>query len=116
MLLSQNSRNFVARHYLLFPFFIGIQPYKQPYFCASYIFALSRKFRNKQLPIEGIAITAYAAEGKSIAHLPDGRVAFVEGAVPGDVVTLRLVKSKKSFAEAKAMAVTTPSQDRVEPF
>jgi 23S rRNA (uracil1939-C5)-methyltransferase len=61
-------------------------------------------------------VTAYAAEGKSIGYLPDGRVVFIEGAVPGDVVTLRLLKSKKSFAEGKVLAVTTLSPDRVTPF
>lgn len=48
--------------------------------------------------------------------MPDGRVVFVEGAVPGDVATLRLQKSKKSFAEAKAIEITSPSPDRVAPF
>jgi 23S rRNA (uracil1939-C5)-methyltransferase len=77
---------------------------------------LSRKAKHKHLPVEDIQITAYAAEGKSIGHLPDGRVVFVEGAVPGDTVTLRLLKNKKSFAEGKAIDITTSSPDRVTPF
>ncbi len=87
------------------------------YFCRPNLpFTLPHRKKQKHLPLEGISVTAYAAEGKSIAHLPDGRVAFVEGAVPGDVITLRLGKSKKSFAEGKAIAVTQPSPDRVMPF
>jgi len=68
------------------------------------------------LPLENIQITAYAAEGKSIGHLPDGRVVFVEGAIPGDTATIRLTKSKKSFAEAKTFEITHPSPNRLEPF
>ena len=91
-------------------------PFFPAYFYRSSSIILSRKSKNKHLPVEGIEITAYAAEGKSIGHLPDGRVVFVEGAVPGDIATLRFSKSKKSFAEAKAIAITTPSRHRVTPF
>ncbi len=78
---------------------------------------MSRKSRKKNAdPLEGIAITAYAAEGKSIAQLADGKIVFVEGAVPGDVVTLRLGRSRKKFAEGRAIAITTPAPDRVTPF
>jgi 23S rRNA (uracil1939-C5)-methyltransferase len=77
---------------------------------------LSRKKKNRHPEFENIQVVAYAAEGKSIAHLPDGRVAFVEGAIPGDVITLRLSKSKQSYAEGKALAITGPSPDRVAPF
>lgn len=78
--------------------------------------ALPRKKKNRHPFFENISVTAYAAEGKSIGQLPDGRVAFIEGAVPGDVVTLRLTKDKRSFADGKAVAITTPSPDRVTPF
>lgn len=58
----------------------------------------------------------YAAEGKSIAHLEDGKTLFVEGAVPGDVVEVLIMKNKKSYSEGKAMKIITPSPDRVIPF
>lgn len=61
-------------------------------------------------------IDAYAAEGKSVAHLEDGKVLFVEGAVPGDVVDVHVTKDKKSWAAGRATALITPSPDRVEPF
>jgi len=77
---------------------------------------LARKSKQKHLPVSDVLIRAYAAEGKSIGHLPDGRVVFVEGAVPGDTATIRLQKSKKSFAEAKAIEITSPSTDRITPF
>ena len=57
----------------------------------------------------------YAAEGKSLAKL-DGKVIFIEGVVPGDVVDVRLSKSKKDWAEGVAVAFHSYSRDRVEPF
>jgi 23S rRNA (uracil1939-C5)-methyltransferase len=45
----------------------------------------------KQLIITHAEITDYAAEGKSLAKI-DGKVIFVKGAVPGDVVDIQVVK------------------------
>jgi 23S rRNA (uracil1939-C5)-methyltransferase len=75
---------------------------------------LARK--NKKTVINEIRLERYAAEGKSIAYLEDGKTLFVEGAVPGDVVEVLIRKNKKSYAEGKAMKVLVPSSDRVEPF
>lgn len=61
-------------------------------------------------------ISSYAAEGKSIATLEDGKVLFVENAIPGDVVDVRVTKNKKSWAEGKVTKLITPSPTRVEPF
>lgn len=72
--------------------------------------------KNKKTVINEIRLERYAAEGKSIAHLEDGKTLFVEGAVPGDVVEVLIRKNKKSYAEGKAMKVLVPSPDRVEPF
>jgi 23S rRNA (uracil1939-C5)-methyltransferase len=55
-----------------------------------------------------------AFEGKSIAR-HEGLVVFVENAVPGDLVIAKLLKIKKSFAEAKLVRVERPSLLRVEP-
>ncbi|MCB0696682.1 MAG: 23S rRNA (uracil(1939)-C(5))-methyltransferase RlmD [Chitinophagaceae bacterium] len=75
---------------------------------------MARK-KNKPL-VYNITIESYAAEGKSIAHLEDGKVLFLPNAIPGDVVTARVLKNKKSYAEGKVTEVTTPSPTRVEPF
>jgi len=72
--------------------------------------------RKKKQPVYNIQIDAYAAEGKSIAHLEDGKVLFVENAIPGDVVNARITKEKKSWAEGKIMQVVQPSADRIDPF
>lgn len=75
---------------------------------------MSRKKKNYLL--ENLAVTAYAAEGKSLGHTADGKVIFVEGAVPGDVGDVWLHKDKKAWAEGKLTRLITPSPDRVVPF
>lgn len=57
----------------------------------------------------------YAAEGKSIARV-DGKVVFIERVVPGDVVDVKLFKSKKDWAEGYPLQFHTFSKERVEPF
>jgi len=55
-----------------------------------------------------------AFEGRTIGR-HEGFVVFVDGAVPGDSVKVRLLKVKKSYAEAKVMSVERPSPHRVAP-
>lgn len=57
----------------------------------------------------------YAAEGKSLAKV-DGKVIFIEGAVPGDVVDVRLSKNKSDWAEGFVVNTHSLSADRVLPF
>lgn len=57
----------------------------------------------------------YAAEGKSLAKV-DGKVIFIEGAVPGDVVDVRLSKNKSDWAEGFVIKTHSLSADRVLPF
>lgn len=72
--------------------------------------------RKKKITVQGITIESYAAEGKSIAHLEDGKVLFVPKAIPGDVVDVLVLKNKKSYAEGKVLKLVQPSPLRVEPF
>ena len=60
-------------------------------------------------------VEGYAAEGKSIARV-DGKVVFIERVVPGDVVDVKLIKSKKDWAEGYPLQFHTFSKERVEPF
>jgi 23S rRNA (uracil1939-C5)-methyltransferase len=65
--------------------------------------------------LENILVENMAAEGKCISRL-EGRVIFIEGAVPGDVVDVSLTKIKTSFLEGKAVAIKKFSDKRAEPF
>ena len=73
------------------------------------------KKKNKNIILENIEVTDYAAEGKAIARL-DGKVIFISGAVPGDTADILLTKNKKEWAEARALKITIPASDRVIPF
>ena len=69
----------------------------------------------KNIVLQKVLIEDYAAEGKSLARV-DGKVIFVEDAVPGDVVDIRLRKNKKDWAEGSAFNFHEYSQHRVVPF
>ena len=75
---------------------------------------MSRK-KKKLLPII-ITIDAYAAEGKSVAHMDDGKVLFVHNAIPGDIIEAQIIKDKKSWAEGRMTELITPSPLRTQPF
>ena len=72
-----------------------------------------------------IKVDRYAFEGKGIGKVsientpensePDSFIVFVNGAYPGDTVSAKIKKLKKSYAEAIVEEVITPSQQRVEP-
>jgi 23S rRNA (uracil1939-C5)-methyltransferase len=53
--------------------------------------------------------------GQGMGTLPDGRKVFVWGALPGEKVAVRIIKGKRSYAEAIAEEVLQPSALRVEP-
>jgi 23S rRNA (uracil1939-C5)-methyltransferase len=50
-----------------------------------------------------------------VARLEDGRVVFVEGGVPGDLVLLELLSERKRMVRARIDRLLEPSPDRVEP-
>ncbi|MCQ2175467.1 MAG: 23S rRNA (uracil(1939)-C(5))-methyltransferase RlmD [Bacteroidales bacterium] len=65
--------------------------------------------------IENAVIEAVAAEGKALTHY-EGIVVFVEFAVPGDVVDIRVTKKKKNHWEGFVSRMVKPSENRLEPF
>jgi 23S rRNA (uracil1939-C5)-methyltransferase len=65
--------------------------------------------------LEKIRVQDYAAEGKSLARI-DGKVVFMEQAIPGDVVDVKLIRNKKDWAEGLITRYHEYSPDRVLPF
>jgi 23S rRNA (uracil1939-C5)-methyltransferase len=61
-----------------------------------------------------IKVLDFANEGKSISRYNDF-VVFIDNAIPGDVVELKIYKVKKNFAFGKAIKIITPSELRVNP-
>lgn len=75
-----------------------------------------RHYKAKERPIwENLFVESAGANGKAIAKR-DGQVVFVSGAVPGDTVDARVIRKKKSYAEADTVRIVSPSPDRVKPF
>lgn len=62
-----------------------------------------------------VTVQDYAAEGRSLSRV-DGKVIFIEGAVPGDVVDIQLTKSKKDWGEGFVTSFHRFSDDRTDPF
>ena len=72
--------------------------------------------RKKQdIVLENIEIESVAAEGKAIARV-DGAVLFVQFAVPGDIVDVKVTKKKKNYMEGFILRMVRPSAHRLEPF
>lgn len=69
----------------------------------------------KEIILDNVTIEAVAAEGKSVAHV-DGMALFVQFAVPGDVVRVKVTKKKKNYMEGFILEMISPSKDRLQPF
>ncbi len=75
---------------------------------------MARRKRNNQI-ISDLLITGIADKGKAVGRTPEGHVVFVdEGAVPGDVVDVRVIRKKKSMLQAVIQDVKSLSSDRVK--
>ncbi|HEX2118687.1 MAG TPA: TRAM domain-containing protein, partial [Acidimicrobiales bacterium] len=59
--------------------------------------------------------SAMAAGGAALARDEDGRVVFVDGALPAERVVARITQERRDFARAVAVDVLDPSPDRVTP-
>jgi 23S rRNA (uracil1939-C5)-methyltransferase len=62
-----------------------------------------------------LSVESLAYGGNGVARR-DGYVVFVADAVPGDRVRAVVTKSKRSYAEARAVELLDPSPDRVPPL
>jgi 23S rRNA (uracil1939-C5)-methyltransferase len=55
------------------------------------------------------------AGGDALARDDEGRVVFVHGALPGELVTVDVVTAKKDFAKGSVVEILEPSTNRVFP-
>ncbi|MFZ0490958.1 MAG: 23S rRNA (uracil(1939)-C(5))-methyltransferase RlmD [Salegentibacter sp.] len=74
---------------------------------------MGRKKRNKLF--EAVEVIDAGAKGKSIGKSPDGKVIFINNAVPGDVADIQTIKKRKSFYQGTAVKFHKYSEKRVEP-
>ena len=61
-----------------------------------------------------LTVDSLAFGGAGVARA-DGYVVFVAGGVPGDRVRARVHRSKRAYAEARAIEIVQPSPDRIDP-
>ncbi len=62
-----------------------------------------------------LTIERVVAGGAGLAREADGRVVFVDGALPGEAVRVRITERKRDFARAVATDIVEASPDRVTP-
>lgn len=72
--------------------------------------------RRKQKPFfESVEVIDAGAKGKSVAKAPDGRIIFVDNAVPGDVIAVQTYKKRRGYYEGTATAFHKKSDKRSTP-
>lgn len=64
--------------------------------------------------LETVTIDRLVHGGQGIATMADGQKVFVWNALPGETVAIRIIKKKRSYAEAIAEEIIKPSPDRIE--
>ena len=62
-----------------------------------------------------VRIEKVVAEGDGLGRLSDGRVVFVEGGLPGELVRIRVVKQSRDYARAVTTEIIEANSRRVEP-
>lgn len=77
---------------------------------------MSKRRKRKALPVEPVSceIEKLSHDGRGIAHR-EGKIQFVDGALPGETVMAKYVGSRKSFDELRALDVLKSSDERVDP-
>jgi len=68
-----------------------------------------------EYPADWLYVKSLDIEAQGIAHRPDGKVVFVDGALPYEWVSANVNRKKSSFEKASVTAVHKESSQRVTP-
>ncbi len=71
--------------------------------------------KNIKVVLENLTVIDAGAKGKAVAKADDGRVVFINNAVPGDVVDVQTHKKRKAYFEGSAISFSKLSDKRTEP-
>lgn len=74
---------------------------------------MTRK-RKEQPIISGVKITDVAAEGNSLARIDD-KVVFIPFGAPGDIATIKIIRSKRNYSEGRILSIEEASTVREIP-
>ena len=69
----------------------------------------------KTYPLDLLTVESLDIEAQGIAHRADGKVVFIEGALPYEVVTANVYRKKSSFEKATLTRIYKESSQRVTP-
>jgi 23S rRNA (uracil1939-C5)-methyltransferase len=61
-----------------------------------------------------IFITGISHEGRGIAHI-NGKITFIENALPGETVLIAYNKKRRCYNEAKSIQILQASKERIQP-
>jgi 23S rRNA (uracil1939-C5)-methyltransferase len=73
-----------------------------------------KRFKKPSAESFDINVTTLSHDGRGIAER-EGKKIFIEGALPGEIITVQVVREHRRFSEAKVLDVKNPSPDRVTP-
>lgn len=65
--------------------------------------------------LEGVSVFAFGHKGHALGRAPSGEVVLIEGAAPGDVVTVRGYKKRKGMLVTRVDSFEQYSEHRVTP-
>ena len=71
--------------------------------------------KNKNIVLENIRLVSAGSKGIAVGRTEEGKTVLVSGAVPGDLVNVRVKKSKSNYYEAEMIEILEKSPFRVEP-
>ena len=69
----------------------------------------------RDYPLDLLTVESLDIEAQGIAHRADGKVVFIEGALPFEQVTANVYRKKSSFEKATLTAIYHESAQRVRP-
>jgi 23S rRNA (uracil1939-C5)-methyltransferase len=67
------------------------------------------------LPEGWLEVRSLDLEAQGVAHKPDGKVVFIEGALPFEIVSARIHRTKSSFEKGMLSEIHRESSQRVSP-
>ena len=68
-----------------------------------------------ELPEGWLAVDALDIEAQGVARRPDGKVVFIDGALPSEQVSARVTRRKNNWEQAALTEIHRESSQRVEP-
>ncbi len=75
----------------------------------------SEQATEKPLPEGWLKVKSLDLEAQGVAHKPDGKVVFIDGALPFEVVSANIHRSKNSFEKGTLTEIHVESSQRVRP-